>query len=158
VYLENEILVWYVGTLLGGAMRLNTIYLQRRRISPLSSGSASDDDRRGISRISEDAGTTQPRPKRKANVPNTPAKRPRTTNSKAQSAVDDPARKYCLTQLRNILNPIFEEYALNHSKEKAEVGDNTPGDAYASAVESHLFQIFSEADRSGSPAVGQKYK
>jgi hypothetical protein len=155
----NKVLVWYANVLINSSLSLNAIQFQRRRISTLSSGSASDDDSRSLSRVSQDTTTHRSLLKRKANIPNKPAKRPKIADSNAHSAADDPARKYCLAQLQNVLHPIFEQYApQSQSSEKAKVGDDTLAGAYANALESHLFQTFSEVDRSGSQAVGQKYK
>ncbi|KAG9313051.1 hypothetical protein JVU11DRAFT_6491 [Chiua virens] len=87
------------------------------------------------------------------------------------SAEDDPARKYCLGKLREMLHPVF----LRYPHKGDEFGDKielkaedltdedkqrlqNAADAFALELEQCLFELYSEPDKHGKQGVGAKYK
>ena len=74
----------------------------------------------------------------------------------SSDGTSDPARSYCLAQLETVFRPIFTEHFLQDpiDPEAAFI----KASQYAKQVEVHLFEHFAEPDRSGTMAVGHKYK
>ncbi|KAF8315381.1 hypothetical protein DL93DRAFT_2112272 [Clavulina sp. PMI_390] len=76
-----------------------------------------------------------------------------TPNESVSVPSSDPARSYCLVQLKRVLRPIFS----NNSIHKEGLV-NEGADEYANVLETSLFAHFAEPDRNGRLSVGNRYK
>ncbi|KAF8906293.1 hypothetical protein CPB84DRAFT_1770475 [Gymnopilus junonius] len=114
-------------------------------------------------------------------------KRKRSESSQSQDPADDPARKYCLGKLEELFQDIFLRYPHVHVAVQADDGGNDERSAekygtkivqknlgelseeeknalineahqFAHELESCVFEIYSEPDKSGQPHAGGKYK
>lgn len=86
---------------------------------------------------------------------------------------DDPARKYCLAKLRDMLRPVFFRYphadADDGSGNKVDLKPDSladedrqrlqdAADNFSSQLEQCLFDLYGELDKYGNQGVGPKYK
>ncbi|KDQ19428.1 hypothetical protein BOTBODRAFT_439248 [Botryobasidium botryosum FD-172 SS1] len=105
--------------------------------------------------------------KRKAGQLHHPAKRARAESESEAAMVaeehppasSNPARKYCLGKLRDVVFPIFEQYySTEESGDERKANLEQLVGKYATDLEMSLFSGYSEPDKAGKAAVGVKYK
>jgi hypothetical protein len=126
-----------------------------------------------------ESGTTKSFLKRKSDPGSGPGGKKAKTEKPAPTAFDDPTRKYCLGKLKEIIVPIFRQYAVAAPPSPSKVdadGDTLFVDAakdvvamdeaeaeakattFTDELEQCVYTYYSEPDKKGNKSAGPKYK
>ncbi|KAG6919512.1 hypothetical protein DXG01_005102 [Tephrocybe rancida] len=140
-----------------------------------SDSEASDDAKPRRHRIKKSTGSPPPSTlKRKSqHASHTPP--PKRKKSDALAPTDDPARKYCVSQLETLFRDVFLRYPrvrvenedgetsivqkpLDELSEEEKTALLDESKQFADELERCVFDIYSEQDKSGQPSAGSNYK